>query len=252
MATTYREEGGLWHPSPLAAGPFGGLHGGGVSGILIAGLERKARQEGYGVALSAAVLFLRPAPMAPMASRIEVIRAGGRVAVLENALYADDRLIARATASFVAAIPPLAVEHMPQLPPEPGDPDSLPRLELAPAGLLGPTFFDTLDLRDDGAGTKWGRLKQPIVGFPAPLATVFAIADNGQPFALLPRPRPKLRFPNIDITIHLSRAPVGDWIGVTAQSDWQAAGYGLTEGALRDTEGPLGRSCQTVVLAPAS
>jgi acyl-CoA thioesterase len=252
MATTYREEGGLWHPSPLAAGPFGGLHGGGVSGILIAGLERKARQEGYGVALSAAVLFLRPAPMAPMANRIEVIRAGGRVAVLENALYADDRLIARATASFVAGIPPLSVEHMPQWPQEPGDPDSLPKLELAPAGLLGPTFFDTLDLRDDGAGTKWGRLKQPIVDFPAPLATIFAIADNGQPFALLPRPRPKLRFPNIDITVHLSRAPVCDWVGVTAQSDWQEDGYGLTEGALRDVQGPLGRSCQTVVLAPAS
>src|ERR1700761_8438939 len=105
MDTTYREEGGFWHPSPLAAGPFGGLHGGGVSGILIAALERKARQEGYGVALSATVLFLRPAPMAPMVNRIEVIRAGGRVAVLENSLYADDRLIARATVNFVAGTP---------------------------------------------------------------------------------------------------------------------------------------------------
>jgi acyl-CoA thioesterase len=251
METTYREEGGFWHPSTLAAGPFGGLHGGGVSGILIAGLERKAREAGYGVPLSAAVLFLRPAPMAPMASRIEVIRAGGRVAVLENMLYADDKLIARATASFVAGIAPLAVEHMPRWPAAPADPDSLPKLELAPAGLMGPTFFDTLDLRDDGQGTKWGRLKQPIVDFPAPLATIFAIADNGQPFALLPKPRPKLRFPNIDITVHLSRAPQDGWVGVTAQSDWQDAGYGLTEGALRDVRGPLGRSCQTVVLAPA-
>jgi hypothetical protein len=131
MDTTYREEGGFWHPSPLAAGPFGGLHGGGVSGVLIAGLERKARAEGYGVPLSATVLFLRPAPMAPMASRIEIIRAGGRVAVLENTLTADGRLIARATASFVAGVPPLAVEHMPRLAEEPRDPESLPMLELA-------------------------------------------------------------------------------------------------------------------------
>jgi|HubBroStandDraft_1064217.scaffolds.fasta_scaffold00076_31 acyl-CoA thioesterase len=244
---TYREEGGRWHPGPHAAGPFGGLHGGGISGILIAGLERKAREEGFGVPLSAGVLFLRPAPMAPLESRIEVIRAGGRVAVLENSLTLDDRLIARATASFVAA-GAVVVENMPIAAPEPREPELLPVLRFN-VGLDHTSFFDTLDLRDDGAGTKWGRLIRPIVDFPAPLAAVFAIADNGQPFSILPRRRPRLRFPNIDITLHLARAPRGEWVGVEARSDWRPEGYGLTESAVRDETGPLGRSCQTVVLA---
>jgi acyl-coenzyme A thioesterase PaaI-like protein len=100
---TYHEENGFWHPSPQAAGPFGGLHGGGISGILIAGLERQARAEGYGVPLSAGVMFLRPAPMAPLEARIETIRAGGRVAVLENSAWVAGKLIARATVSFVGA-----------------------------------------------------------------------------------------------------------------------------------------------------
>ena len=65
---TYREDAGRWHPTAQAAGPFGGLHGGGISGILIAEMERKARQEGFGVGLSAGVMFLRPAPMAPLES----------------------------------------------------------------------------------------------------------------------------------------------------------------------------------------
>jgi acyl-coenzyme A thioesterase PaaI-like protein len=246
---TYREESGLWHPSAQAAGPFGGLHGGGISGILIAGLERKARQEGYGVPLNAGVMFLRPAPMAPLETRLAVLRAGGRVALLENALWVEDRLIARATATFVAAIPALPTEHMPIAAPEPRDPTDLPKLRFN-VGLDHPSFFDTLDLRDDGAGTKWGRLLRPIVDFPAPLAGVFAVADNSQPFSILPARRPRLRFPNIDITIHVSRAPTSDWIGVEARSDWRPAGYGMTEAALRDTTGPLGRSCQTIVLAP--
>jgi len=246
---TYREEAGRWHPSPQAAGPFGGLHGGGVSGILIAGMERKARQDGYGVLLNAAVMFLRPAPMAPLESRLSVIRAGGRVTVLENALWVDDRLIARATATFVAAIDGIAAEGISTAAPAPSDPALLPRLP-AFIRLDHPSFFETLDLRDDGAGTKWGRLARPIVDFPAPLAAVFAIADNGQPFSFLPQRRPRLRFPNIDITVHLSRPPQGEWVGVEARSDWRPEGYGLTEAGLRDATGPLGRSCQTIVLAP--
>ena len=246
---TYREEAGRWHPAPQAAGPFGGLHGGGISGILIAEMERKARQEGFGVPLSAGVMFLRPAPMAPLESRLAVIRAGGRVAVLENSLWVEDRLIARATATFVAAIEIASTDVISTAPPEPRDPEQLPKLPSF-IRLDHPSFFETLDLRDDGAGTKWGRLVRPIVDFPAPLATVFAIADNSQPFSFLPKHRPRLRFPNIDITLHLSRAPQGDWVGVTARSDWRPEGYGLTEAALRDAAGPLGRSCQTIVLAP--
>lgn len=245
----YREDGGRWHPSPQAAGPFGGLHGGGVSGLLVAGMERKAQQDGYGVALNAGVMFLRPAPMAPLETRLSVIRAGGRVAVLENALWVDDRLIARATATFVAAIPELPDEHVPIAAPAPCDPEPLPKLRFN-TGLDHPSFFDALDLRDDGAGTKWGRLLRPVVDFPAPLAGTFAIADNSQPFSILPARRPRLRFPNIDITLHLSRRREGEWIGVEARSDWRTAGYGLTEAAVRDTTGPLGRSCQTIVLSP--
>lgn len=245
---TFREESGLWHPSPEAAGPFGGLHGGGVSGILIAGMERKARQEGYGVPLNGAVMFLRPAPMAPLESRLGVIRAGGRVVVLENTLWVDDRLIARATATFVAPTE-VSLDGVPSAAPEPSDPTTLPSLPSF-VHLDHPSFFETLDLRDDGAGTKWGRVVRPIVDFPAPFANVFAIADNGQPFSIMPQPRPKLRFPNIDLTVSLSRSLVGDWIGVTAQSDWRPEGYGLTASALRDTVGPLGRACQTIVLAP--
>src|ERR1700722_259265 len=59
----FRLEDELWSP---AAGPFGGLHGGAVSGLIVARFEAEARRQGARIALSASVLLLRPAPMSPL------------------------------------------------------------------------------------------------------------------------------------------------------------------------------------------
>jgi hypothetical protein len=39
-------EPGTWHPSPLAAGPFAGLQGGAIAGLLIGEVEALARADG--------------------------------------------------------------------------------------------------------------------------------------------------------------------------------------------------------------
>jgi hypothetical protein len=53
----------LWRPSPLAAGPFAGLQGGAVAGLLTAELEAMGSEKGWGCPLSATAWSLRPAPM---------------------------------------------------------------------------------------------------------------------------------------------------------------------------------------------
>jgi hypothetical protein len=199
----FTHDGEVWHPHAEAGGPFGGLHGGAVSGLLIAELERAARELGLGPALGAQVLLLRPAPMAPLATRIDVLRNGGRAGALEAVLTAEGKLMAKAMASFVAP--------------------------------------------------RWGHLLRPLTAFASPLAEVFAIADNGTPFSLAARQiMPRWRFPNIDISVHVSRPPAGGRIGVEAFSDWRPVGMGLTDSKLYDTQGYLGRACQTVVLTPMS
>jgi Thioesterase-like superfamily len=247
-APIFARDGAQWRPDPEAGGPFGGLHGGAVSGLIVAEMEREGRERGLGFLLSVAVVLLRPAPMAPLETRTELLRKGGRAGALETQLSAGGKLIAKGMGSFVA---PTAVADTPAAPPLPAAPDTLPPWPLKPR-FPHQTLFDALDLRIDAEGRIWGRLMRPLVPFASAMANAFAVADNGQPFSLGGRHDVLRRFtfPNIDIALHLSRPPMGGWIGVKARSDWRPEGMGLTESELRDETGPLGRCCQTIVLMP--
>jgi hypothetical protein len=178
-----------------------------------------------------------------------VLRKGGRAGALEAVLTAEGKLMAKAMASFVA---PLATAGTPAAAAQPFDPSGQP-VWSALRFFSNKTLFDAQDIRDDGKGTKWGRLLRPLAAFASPLAEVFAIADNGTPFYLTAQQiMPRWTFPNIDISVHVSRPPVGGWIGVQAFSDWRPDGMGLTDSKLYDMQGYLGRACQTVVLTPMS
>lgn len=246
----FSRDDGFWQPHVEATGPFRGLHGGAVSGLIAAVMEEKAREEGWGIPLAVSVLILRPAPLERLETRIEVLRAGGRTAMLETSLVAGDKLIAKGTGVFVKPISLSEAARL-QAAPAATDPSGL-----TPWSARGPqtrtTFFDALDIRDDNKGMKWGRMKRPMVPFDAPFANLFAFADNGTPYWLSSTAfwPPPWGFPNIDITVHASRAPVGPWVGVEPTSDWRADGMGLTDSKLYDEAGPLGRACQTVVLTP--
>ncbi len=247
-APIFFRDGARWQPHEIATGPFRGLHGGAVSGLVVAEMEREGREHGLGMLLSASVLLLRPAPLAPLATRSELLRKGGRAGALETVLIADDKLIAKGMASFVAVE---KVTGVPAEPPLAADPASLPPWPMHPR-LRHKTLFDALDLRHDEQGRIWGRLKRPMVPFATSLAAAFAIADNGQPFSLGGDPTllKRFTFPNIDIALHLSRPPQPGWIGVKARSDWRPDGMGLTESELFDETGRIGRCCQTIVLVP--
>ncbi len=246
----FTRDGAQWRPDPEAGGPFGGLHGGAVSGLIVAEMEREGAEREFGFLLSVSVVLLRPAPMSPLETRSELLRKGGRAGALETLLTAGGKLIAKGMGSFVAPTP---VADTPAAPPLPAAPDSLPPWPLKPR-FPHRTLFDALDLRIDGEGRIWGRLMRPMVPFASAMANAFAVADNGQPFSLGDRHDVLRRFtfPNIDIALHLSRPPIGGWIGVKARSDWRGDGMGLTESELRDETGPLGRCCQTIVLMPRS
>ena len=101
-------------------------------------------------------------------------------------------------------------------------------------------------------GEFWLRSITPVADSASPLARVCAHADwaSGPP-RLDTFASPKLAgFPNADLSVHLSRIPVGEWIGLRPRSHWFANGMGMTDTEILDVLGPIGRACHTLVLVP--
>jgi hypothetical protein len=238
----------LWRPSPLAAGPFSGLQGGAVAGLLTADLEARAEERGWGRAVSASTWFLRPVPMADLRTSMTSLVEGGRVSVIENALHAVDAEMPCATVRVT-----FARERTVAIPPLPGEAGQTFEPERYPARTVNAAhgrswFMDAMEARW-GDGVAWFRLKHEIVAGAGPLARVLGPADWTHGIA---RPLQDVcADPNPNLTVHLFRAPVGCWIGVRAHADWQPAqGIGMGRGVLLDTSGEIGCVSMSVVLLP--
>jgi len=102
-----------------------------------------------------------------------------------------------------------------------------------------------------GPGRVWMRQRHPLLaGEPlTPLMRLAASADFGNGVsAVLPFER--YLFINADLTIHLHRPPLGEWIGLDARTVLHGGGTGLAESVLHDERGSVGRAFQTLVVQP--
>ena len=239
---------GTYAPSPLASGPFIGLQGGAVAGLLTAEIEAQAQAQGWGRAVSAAAWFFRPTPKARLRTQVVVVRAGGRVAVIDNTLWPDGESDPCATVRVT-----LARERSIDVPAFGGDalcdvdPTQLPlRTMRAPHG--GPWFMDAMEARR-GDGVAWFRLTADVVDDAGPMARVLGPADWAHGIA---RPLSNvLADPNPNLTVHLFRPPRGAWIGVQPITRWEPArGLGMGSGTLLDVEGEIGCVSMAVALMP--
>jgi hypothetical protein len=104
---------------------------------------------------------------------------------------------------------------------------------------------------DRGPGWAWFRLKLPLVPGeePSGLLRICAAADfpNGISNVVDPRITSYL---NPDLTVHVLRVPVDEWVMVDARTWLDEHGNGLAEGALYDRRGRIGRSLQSLLVEP--
>jgi acyl-coenzyme A thioesterase PaaI-like protein len=239
---------GRWLPSRLAAGPFAGLQGGAVAGLLTAEIEAAAAENGWGQAVTAAAWFLRPTPMSPLRSELSVLRAGGRVAIVDNTLWADgaDEPTATVRVTMMRG-GPVEVPGWLGRRAEVIDPTTLPRAERrAPHG--GPWFMDAMEARPGGE-TTWFRLKAEVVEGAGPLSRILGPADWAHG---LSRPvNDVVADPNPNLTVQLLRPPRGDWIGVRSKTHWEpTTARGMGHGVLLDVDGEIGVVSMAVALTP--
>ena len=102
-----------------------------------------------------------------------------------------------------------------------------------------------------GPATVWLRMRHPLVAGeePTPLQRVAIAADTGNGISA-PLDFRRFVFINVDLTIHLGRAPVGQWVCLDSATIPDGAGLGITDTALYDEAGALGRAAQTLLVAP--
>lgn len=257
LSPVFRRDGEAWAARPEAQGPFGGMHGGAVAALAVGEMEAMAAAQGLGALVSANLYLLRPLPREGISSRVTPVREGGRIAVFENELWAGGKLQAKASTCFQK---PVTIGGLPDAPDTVlFEPDSFPVWQ-RPAPFRNVRadhgFLDLVDIRDthheDGTRAKWFRLRHPFHDVQTPFSNAMAVADVSTLFTVTDAgTRPEAAgWPNADLSFHLARAPIGEWIGVAQRGSWHGDGRGMTESEIFDVYGRIGRSCQSVVLLP--
>lgn len=245
MAVFQKIDDHQWRPTPLARGPFAGLQGGAVAGLLAAEIELQAEKETLGSLVAIHVEFLRPTPMQALHTRPLAVRLGRRVSFYDNAvMQADGEVCARAHATIIRAEP---IDYAgPDASGEQLDPERFVlRKRAAPHGE--PWFMDAMEARAAPDGVIWFRMTESLVEGAGAFAQALGPADwcHG-----LNRPLTAVfADPNPDLSVRMVRAPRGPWLGVRGATVWQGSGAGLGHGVLMDAAGDCGAVSMSVALA---
>ncbi|MET3988275.1 thioesterase family protein [Streptomyces sp. PvR034] len=200
--------------------------------------------------------ILRPVPIGPLEITTSVLRAGRGTEVIEAALApagAAPVMFARALRIRTAEDSVPAVLAGPAVPP----PDTVGRTPFFPVPwstgyhTAMETRFTEGAFVEPGPATCWMRMRVPLIAAEAvrPLDRVLIAADSGNGISAV-LDFAKYVFINGDLTVHLHRHPVGEWACVEARTSVDPAGIGLADARLHDEDGPIGRSAQSLYVAP--
>jgi hypothetical protein len=245
---------GPWDPGAQHAGPPAALLGREIE--LVPGLGESPDDRVVG---RVTFEILAPVPIGPMRVAAVVVRPGRRVDMVEATLAdGDGRPLMRARAWRLlrrdVAIPAGLEPRERPAPPPPG--------ELGQADAFFPTGHDVgyhtaMEYRfargsfvETGPGIVWMRMRHPLVAgeVPTPLQRVLVVADSGNGIsATLDYER--FVFINVDLSVHLSRMPEGEWVCLDSVTVPEPTGVGLTDTVLSDERGPIGIAAQTLLVA---
>ena len=242
-----------WSSTVHTTGPWDARfqHGGPPAALLGRAVERCEPRDDVLVARMT-VEILGAVPVGEVSVRSRVLRPGRSVELVEAVLSADGRDAARAAAWRVKrttqqGVPP----RVAPAPPMPADAAPLPGGGWVD-GYLSAVEWRFAEGRFDAPGpaTVWSRLRHPLVPDeePSPLQRVLTVADSGN--GLSSELDLSWYFINPELTVHLHREVVGEWVCVAAQTAISSGGAGLATTVLHDLDGPVGVGAQSLLVAP--
>ena len=254
MEAIFRVGGGSIEVGPNAAGPWDPRmqHGSAPAGLAVWAAEAIPAPVPMRVA-RVTVDLMRPVPLAPLMLETEVLREGRKIQLCGIRLRANGTIVVAATVLKVKW-------QAHELPPDVGGPKvTLPGPDESPedpAQFSNSPFVMGMQLRAArgtfgvrGPGAIWYRVQRPFVEGSAISQAMRAViaADfcNGTSAALDFR---DWTFLNADLTLSMTREPVGEWILLDAESWIGPEGAGLAMARLADKCGYFGRCAQSLVI----
>lgn len=254
MNSVFVADGGRFVPQRVARASWyeDALHGGAVGGLFAREIEAVDTARPMRVA-RLTVDILRPVRAVPLTVETRVVRPGRRVQVVESVMTSEDGEVARASALQIRTTDVEVPEHPRRTPPPP--PEGLETLDRRVEGRV---WFHThaVEMRVAEGGfyehepaTVWFRSTIPFLPDEpdSPLMRTMAAADfaNGVSRVLSTA---EYVFMNPDLTVHLHRDPVGEWIALRSRTDAEPTGIGLAQAELFDETGSVGHGLQSLYL----
>jgi hypothetical protein len=253
VTSFYVDEGrGRFASTPATAGPWdaSAQHGGPPAALLTRAVETLDPDRVVG---RLTMELLGPVPVGPLEVRASVVRPGRSVQMVEATAYdvQRDRACARATAWLFPAggeAPDTA-----GAPPECG-PDRGVTVEPPPSWSRG--YLDAIEWRwvegtiaEPGPGVVWMRPRVALVdGEPmSPLQRLMTCVDSASGVSSAVDFE-RWRFLNTELTVHVLRPPVGDWVCLDATTVLGGGTVGLATATVSDARGVVARSAQALLV----
>lgn len=250
-------DGDGYSATELALGPWapGALHGGAPAALIAHVLAGQADRDNGELRLARVTYeFVRPVPTGPLSVRVEQVRPGRRVTLLDAFLTdGDGTEVTRARGLLVR---PAELQATPRQPPSfPGPEEG----EVSDWSEERPMFathameirFVEGRFREPGRSTAWFRLRAPLIADEPTLGVdrMAAAGDFGNGIASVLSWAEHV-FINPDLTLYLEREPVDEWVALQSEMRVLDGSVAVAESVLWDRRGRIGRAVQSLLVGP--
>lgn len=188
-------------------------------------------------------------PIGEVEVELSVVRPGRTIELVEARLSHAGRavVVARGWLLQASETGELAGTSMPRLPP----PEEME--EWRPETFWPGGFVRAVEVRrsllQPGRALSWVRTDAALVAGEAASQTAKALAIIDIANGLAPRVgMDEAAWPNVDLTVHLFRAPQGAWLGFDTMVSFGPSGIGLTSSTIHDAQGALGAVAQSLTI----
>lgn len=249
------QDDGSYRPTVLAQGAWdpGEIHFSPLGGLLVHAIEQHRAERPPLQLARVGFDILGFLPLDACTIRTNTVRAGRTIELTQATAAIAGRDVAVARAWHLVEVDTSVVEG--------GSAEPLPD----PSGSLawdrggwGGGFVEHVDVRvarDGGPGDRavWVSSDVPLVdgATASPTAEWIGLIDLANGIATRVSPGSWM-FPNVDLTIHLHRAPHGPLLGLDTRVAFGAGGLGTTSTVLHDEAGAVGFAMQALTVRPAS